>query len=273
MLTRIYIVLFIFLFASCNTEDNQSDMNSTISVPAPQPITFSIVAVLPHDTTAFTQGLQFYNGKLYEGTGEFKNSTLRIVDPTTGKVEKKYLIPDSTIFGEGITIFKNKIYQLTWESHKIFVYDIGNISKPIKTLNWPYKGWGITNDGNSLIISDGSDKLYYVLPDEEKNNMKQLKIISVADNTGSLDMINELEYIDGYVYANRWQTDDILKIDTSNGHVIGKMDLKGILAQYATYNMNLGSEVLNGIAYDSATKKLYITGKRWPKMFEIKLNH
>jgi glutamine cyclotransferase len=102
--------------------------------------------------------------------------------------------------------------------------------------------------------------------------MKQLKIISVADNTGSLDMINELEYIDGYVFANRWQTDDILKIDTSNGHVIGKMDLKGILAQYATYNMNLGSEVLNGIANDSATKKLYITGKRWPKMFEIKLN-
>ncbi|MEJ7675351.1 MAG: glutaminyl-peptide cyclotransferase [Chitinophagaceae bacterium] len=183
------------------------------------------------------------------------------------------MIPDSTIFGEGITIFKNKIYQLTWESNKIFVYDIGNISKPIKTLNWPYQGWGITNDGNSLIISDGSNKLYYVLPDEEKNNMKQLKIISVADNTGTLDMINELEYIDGYVYANRWQTDDILKIDTSNGHVSGKMDLKGILAQYAAKDINLGSEVLNGIAYDSATKKLYITGKRWPKMFEIKLNN
>ncbi len=272
MLTRTYLLLFILLFASCNTEDNQADANMTGNIPAPQPITFSIDAVYPHDTTAFTQGLQFYKGKLYESTGEFKNSTLRIVDPKTGKVEENYLIPDSIIFGEGITIFKNKIYQLTWENNKIFVYDIGNISKPIKTLNWPYEGWGITNDGTSLIISDGSDKLYYVVPDEEKNNMKQLKIISVADNTGSIDRLNELEYIDGFIYANRWQTDQILKIDTSNGQVTGSIDLTGILAQYAAKDMNADADFLNGIAYDSATKKLYITGKRWPKIFEIKLN-
>lgn len=274
MLKGIFIVGLIFVFAACNTAEktDNDDGNTLPTLPAPQPITFSIAAVYSHDSSAFTQGLQFYNGKLYESTGQLKESTLRIVDPKTGKVEKKYLIPDDTIFGEGITIFKNKIYQLTWENNKIFVYDLDDISKPIKTLNWPYKGWGITNDGSSLIISDGSDKIYYVLPDDEKNTMRQLKIISVADNTGALDNINELEYIDGYIYANRWMTDDILKIDTANGHVVGKMDLKGILFQYAP-NVNLREGgVLNGIAYDSTTKKLYITGKYWPKLFEVKMN-
>lgn len=273
MTKRIFALGLITLFGACNTENKPSDNGDTGNgIAAPQPITFSIDAVYPHDSAAFTQGLQYYNGKLYEGTGQFKESTLRIVDPKTGKVEKKYLIPDSTIFGEGITIFKNKIYQLTWENNKIFVYNLDDINKPIRTLTWPYHGWGITNDGNSLIISDGTDKLYYVLPDEEKGNMRQLKIISVADNTGSLDSINELEFIDGYIYANRWQTDDILKIDTATGHVVGKMDIKGLLFQYASNAKVDESTVLNGIAYDSTTKKLYITGKRWPKMFEIKLN-
>jgi glutamine cyclotransferase len=152
------------------------------------------------------------------------------------------------------------------------VYDLNDITHPIKTLSWPHDGWGITNDGNSLIISDGSDTIYYVLPDEEKNSMKQLKIILVADNTGSLDTINELEFIDGYIYANRWQTDYIFKIDTSNGHVVGKMDLTGLLPQYAPDAKYKEGAVLNGIAYDSATKKLYITGKYWPKMFEMRLN-
>lgn len=273
MIKRIFTIGMISVFASCNTGDKPADDNgNTPSLPAPHPITFTIDAVLPHDTGAFTQGLQFYNGKLYEGTGEFEESTLRIVDPKTGKVEKKYLIPDSTIFGEGITIFKNKIYQLTWTNNKIFVYNFQDIMKPVKTIAWPLHGWGITNDGNSLIISDGSDKLYYVLPDEANNTMKQLKIISVADNTGPLDSINELEYIDGYIYANRWQTNDILKIDTGNGHVVGKMDLTGLLEQYDAKEITNSTDVLNGIAYDSATKKLYITGKRWPKMFEIRLN-
>lgn len=274
MIKRIFTIGLISVFAACNTGDKPSDDggDSGNGIHAPQPITFSIDAVLPHDSAAFTQGLQFYNGKLYEGTGQLEESTLRIVDPKTGKVEKKYLIPDTTIFGEGITIFKNKIYQLTWQSHKIFVYNLSDIMHPVKTLSWPNEGWGITNDGNSLIISDGTDKIYYVLPDEEKNNMKQLKIISVADNTGSLDSINELEFIDGYIFANRWQTNDILKIDTANGHVVGKMDLTGLLAQYAAKEMTNNTNVLNGIAYDSTTKKLYITGKYWPKMFEIKLN-
>jgi glutamine cyclotransferase len=264
-------LFFLFFFVACNNNSGD-DLTPVNTLPAPETITFTIDATYPHDTTAFTQGLQFYNGKLYEGTGEYKESTLRIVDPKTGKVEKKYLIPDSTIFGEGITIFKNKIYQLSWTSKKIFVYNINDIMQPIKTLSWFSEGWGITNDGNSLIISDGSDKLYYVLPDEQNNTMKQLKIISVADNTGALDNINELEFIEGYIFANRWQTNDILKIDTSNGHVVGKLNLTGLLQQYDAKHITNSTDVLNGIAYDSATKKLYITGKRWPKVFEMRLN-
>lgn len=272
MTKRIFTIALISVFSACNSGDKPTEETPINNIPAPQPITFSIDSVYHHDPDAFTQGLQFYNGKLYEGTGEFEESTLRIVDPKTGKVEKKYLIPDTTIFGEGITIFKNKIYQLTWQSHKIFVYNLNDITHPIKTLNWNYEGWGITNDGNSLIISDGTDKIYYVLPDEVNNTMKQLKIISVADNTGSVDSINELEFIDGYIYANRWQTDYILKIDTANGHIVGKMDLTGLLAQYGAKEMTAKTNVLNGIAYDSTTKKLYITGKRWPKMFVMTLN-
>ena len=272
MINRIFTIALITVFSACNTSDKPADETPINNLPAPQPITFSIDAVLPHDSAAFTQGLQFYNGKLYEGTGQFEESTLRIVDPKSGKVEKKYLIPDSKIFGEGITLFKDKIYQLTWKNNKIFVYNQNDITHPVKTLNWSYDGWGITNDGTNLIISDGSDKIYYVLPDEANNTMKQLKIISVADNTGSVDSINELEYIDGYIYANRWQTNDILKIDPSNGHIVGKMDLTGLLAQYDAKEMTNNTDVLNGIAYDSTTKKLYITGKRWPKMFEVSLN-
>ena len=275
MIKRIFTIGLISVFTACNTGDKPQDQNTGNGIPAPQPITFSIDTVLPHDPGAYTQGLQFYNGKLYEGTGDYENSSLRIVDIKTGKPEKNYKMGSKDIFGEGITIFNNKIYQLTWQSKKIFVYNLDDIMHPIKTLGWTTgraEGWGITNDGTSLIMSDGSDTIYYVLPDEEKNVMRQLKIITVADNTGSLDNINELEFIDGYIYANRYQTNDILKIDTANGHVVGKIDLTGILSQYDAKEITNDTDVLNGIAYDSSTKKLYITGKRWPKMFQVHLN-
>jgi glutamine cyclotransferase len=269
----------IALLFSCNSNTSTPIIDPDLpvaepnNIPAPQPITFKVDSVYPHDSKAFTQGLQFYKGKLYEGTGEFKQSTLRIVDIKTGKPEKEYLIPDESVFGEGITIFKNKIYQLTWQSHKIFVYYLNDIMHPIETYNWSLEGWGLTNDGNNLIISDGTSKLYYVQPDEKTKEMKTMKILTVADNTGELDSLNELEYINGYVFANRWYNDHIYKIDTSNGHVIGIIDLTGLLHQYDPNFQIPDSAVLNGIAYDSTTKKLYITGKDWPKMFEMKLNN
>jgi len=277
MLKKLPLIPLLLVFLSCNNHSTP-DYDPSLpaikpnNLPVPEPITYSVEAVYPHDSQAFTQGLQFYNGKLYEGTGEQKQSTLRVVDIKTGNPEKKYLVPDPEIFGEGVTILKNRIYQLTWQNHKIFVYNVNDIMRPIATYNWSLEGWGITNDGKNLIISDGSSKLYYVQPDESNNEMRTTKILTVADNTGELDSLNELEYIDGYVYANRWYNDHIIKIDTSNGHAVGVMDLTGILHQYDPAFRIPDSAVLNGIAYDSTTKKLYITGKDWPKMFVIKLN-
>lgn len=282
MIKNLAVFAFLLLLFSCNNntstppEDNSLPQNKPSNLPAPTPITFTVEKIYPHDPKAFTQGLQFYNGKLYEGTGspdEEHKSTLRIVDIQSGKPEKEYFIPDQNIFAEGITIFKNKIYQLTWQSHKIFVYNIKDITQPVATYNWSLEGWGITNDGNNLIISDGSSKLYYVQPDEASKEMRMMKVLTVADNTGELDSLNELEYINGFVFANRWYNNHIIKIDTSNGHAVGIMDLTGLFHQYDPNDELDDKAVLNGIAYDSATKKIYITGKDWPKMFEIKLNN
>jgi glutamine cyclotransferase len=277
--TLLLFILSLLLFACHNNSTEDYDSSLPVAqynnLPAPVPITYTVEAVYPHDPKGFIQGLQFYDGKLYEGTGNPQQSTLsslRIVDIKTGKPEKEYNIPDANIFGEGITIFNKKIYQLTWQNHKIYVYNLDDIMHPIDSLNWGLQGWGLTNDGNNLIISDGSSKLYYVQPDEVNKAMKTIKVLTVADNTGELDSLNELEYINGYVFANRWYNNHIYKIDTANGHVVGIIDFTGLLHQYDP-NDQVGDEaVLNGIAYDSATKKLYITGKDWPRMFEIKLN-
>jgi glutamine cyclotransferase len=209
---------------------------------------------------------------LYESTGLPNESSLRIVDLKSGKPLKNHVITDSSVFGEGITIFKNKIFQLTWENKKAFVYNVNDITKPIQILNWPRDGWGITNDGSSLIISDGSDKLYVVNHDPAKSEFQLQKIISVSDNNGPVDSLNELEYINGYLYSNVWLSNDIVKVDLSNGHVVGKINCEGLLNQYAKTSIDKETNVLNGIAYDSASNKVFITGKNWPKLFEISLN-
>ena len=263
-------IAVVILFAACtgNDKDKEVEDPSLKRVEAPK-LAYNIVNVYPHDTSAYTQGLQFYNGKLYEGTGDYETSSLRITDLKTGKVEKKHMMGSAEIFGEGINIFKGKIYQLTWRSNIVYVYDVNNIDKPIKIFKWPYEGWGITNNGTELIISDGSANLYFV----DAETFKVKSTVAVTEDGRSIDSINELEYIDGFVYANVYQSEFIVKVDPASGHVAGKIDLPGIIEKYAPgYIPKPGDEVLNGIAYDSATKKLFITGKRWPKMFEIKLN-
>ncbi len=277
MILKLLPVAFLFLLISCNnnsTPDYDSSLpkSKANNITAPVPVMFSVSAVYPHDVNSFTQGLEFYKGKLYEGTGELDQSRLRILDIKTGNVEKEYKIPDKTIFGEGITILNNKIYQLTWQNHKIYVYDIKDISRPVETFSWNRDGWGATNDGKNIIISDGTSQLFFVEPDAAAKQMKMIKILTVMDNRGEVDSLNELELINGYVYANIWMTNDIVKIDTSNGHVVGILNLTGLLQQYDR-GVQVGEDaVLNGIAYDSTTKKLYITGKDWPKLFEIHLN-
>ncbi|MEI9959158.1 MAG: glutaminyl-peptide cyclotransferase [Ferruginibacter sp.] len=267
-MNRYFALIALVILAACNGNDKDGDVIDISVKPVPTPvIPYTIVAEYPHDTSAYTQGLEFYNGKLYEGTGDYETSSLRIIDYKTGKVEKKHMIGTDKIFGEGITIFKNKIYQLTWENNIVYVYELNNIDKPIKTFNWPYKGWGLTNNGTDLIISDGTANIYFVNADD----FRLKSTISVSDNAGPIDSINELEYIDGFVYANIYQTDVIIKIDPVSGHVVGKMDLSGFKDKFFASQYIPGrTDVLNGIAYDSATKKFLVTGKRWPKMFELK---
>jgi len=268
-------VSLLFLISCHNSSSPDIDTSLPVpkvnNIPPAAPIMFKVDAVYPHDPNAYTQGLEYHNGKLYEGTGEWGRSNLRTVDIKSGKVEKNYLIPDRNIFGEGITIFKDKIYQLTWKSHHVFVYNLGDFSHPIDTLSWGREGWGATNNGKNIIISDGSSHLFFVQPNDKKKDFTVNKILTVADNNGEVDSLNELELINGYVYANRWLTDDIVKIDTSTGYVTGKMNLAGLLQQYDPGATVSGDAVLNGIAYDSTTKKLYITGKDWPRLFEMQL--
>ncbi len=265
------LVSLVFL-AACNSGDTTPEVDNTLLPKATPEISYSVVNVYPHDVSSYTQGLQLYNGKLYESTGDYTNSALQVVDPTTGKIEKKHKIgktsADST-FGEGINIFKNKLYQLTWQSHVVYVYDIHNIDKPITTFKWPYEGWGLTNNGTDLIISDGTANLYFVDPE----TFKVKNSIAVTEDGKNVENLNELEFIDGFVFANVYQSDFIVKIDPASGHVVGKISMPGIIEKYAPgYTPKEYDEVLNGIAYDSASKKLFITGKRWPKMFEVKLN-
>ena len=270
-MTKYLLVAIAILLSACTGNQSQNEETTVVEtpstgIPAPKNIDLNIIGIYPHDTSAYTQGLEIYNGKMYEGTGDFETSSLRIIsDIKTGKVDHKHMMGTNKIFGEGITIFNNKIYQLTWESHIVNVYDINNIDKPIKTFTWPYEGWGITHTATDLIISDGTSNLYFVNPD----NFKIRTTVQVTDNFGPVQAINELELIDGFVFANVYQSEYIVKIDLANGHVVGRIDLPGLKDKFfKNQNIPVRTDVLNGIAYDSTSKKIYFTGKRWPKMFE-----
>ena len=270
-MTKYLLVAIVILLSACNGNQSQNEETTvaetpSTGIPAPKNIDLNIIGIYPHDTSAYTQGLEIYNGKMYEGTGDFETSSLRIIsDIKTGKVDHKHMMGTNKIFGEGITIFNNKIYQLTWQSHVVNVYDINNIDKPIKTFTWPYEGWGITHTATDLIISDGTSNLYFVNPD----NFKIRTTVQVTDNFGPVQAINELELIDGFVFANVYQSEYIVKIDLANGHVVGRIDLPGLKDKFfKNQNIPVRTDVLNGIAYDSTSKKIYFTGKRWPKMFE-----
>jgi len=268
---KIALIVLAASFFACNGNGPDHDpslpvpKNAGQGIPEPVNIPHTILAQHPHDTGAYTQGLQYVNGKMYEGTGDFEQSSIRITDWKTGRVEQKHIMGTNKIFGEGITVFKDKIYQLTWQSHLVYVYNQNDISKPVKTFSWPYEGWGITNNGTDLIISDGSSNIYFVDPE----TFKIKNSIGVESNRGPVDDLNELEYINGYVFANVYQTDIIVKIDPESGHVVGILNFKGLLPEMEQTER---TDVLNGIAYDSSRNMLFITGKRWPKLYEVQLN-
>jgi len=222
--------------------------------------TYNVTKVYPHDATAYTQGLIFDDGALYEGTGIYGQSTLRRVELETGNVTKSVSLSDS-LFGEGITIFENKIIQITWKNNISLVYD-KNSFELLQTFEYQTEGWGITHNGSALIMSVGNSTLYFLDPE----TFQIIDQIEVYDEE-PLTRLNELEYINGSVYANIWKEDRIAIIDPKTGQVTGWIDLTGI----NTYDIQSIDNVLNGIAYDPNGDRLFVTGKRWSKLYEIKL--
>jgi glutamine cyclotransferase len=236
--------------------------------PSPEPTnstplqySYTVVNVFPHDANAFTEGLVFDNGYLYEGTGLYGSSSLRRVNLATGEVLQSYALPQE-YFGEGIAIVGEKIVQLTWQSHKGFVYDKQSFTL-LTEFAYPTEGWGIAYDGSNLIMSDGSSTLYFMNPE----TFEVVKQISVHD-ANPVDKLNELEYINGKIYANVWLTDRIAVINPQSGQVEAWIDLSGL---ETSQNMDPNS-VLNGIAYDPGANRLFVTGKLWPHLFEITLS-
>lgn len=228
----------------------------------PKKYGYKVVKSYPHDDTAFTQGLIIHEGKLYEGTGQNGKSQLRLVDLASGRILKQYALPNR-YFGEGIAAIDGYIYQLTWESGLAIIYD-RNTLQPRTTLRYGGEGWGLTYDGKQLIMSDGTSVLRFLDP----RTFRVLKKLRVRMQGRDVKELNELEYINGEIWANIWHQDQIVRIDPASGQVISIVDLSGLNPVSGPFSKE---KVLNGIAYDASTKKIYVTGKHWPKLFEIEV--
>jgi glutaminyl-peptide cyclotransferase len=224
--------------------------------------TFQVVHAYAHDPEAFTQGLFYHNGFLYEGTGLNGRSSLRKVKLETGAVLNKVDLPPA-LFGEGIALVRGDIYQLTWQSQVGFVYKLEDFQFQ-RQFTYPGEGWGLTTNGSELFLSDGTAELRVLDP----QTFKEKRRIQVRDRDTPVDQINELEWVEGEIYANIWQTNRIARIAPQTGKVVGWIDLTGLLSPM--YHLEEGA-VLNGIAYDALGKRLFVTGKLWPKLFEIRL--
>ncbi len=224
---------------------------------------YRIVAEYPHDPDAYTQGLVFIDGELYEGTGLEGRSSLRRVDLETGEVLQSHDIADEH-FGEGVAVLDDRIYQLTWQTGQCFVYDRETFALE-ETFTYETEGWGLTTDGERLIMSDGTDRIVF----RDPATFEETGHIDVADGNAPVQSLNELEYIDGEIWANVYTTDWIVRIDPATGAVTGSIDLSGLLAPEDIPEQ--GVDVLNGIAHDSQTGRIFVTGKLWPTLFEIEL--
>ena len=234
----------------------------------PEQLRYKVVNIFPHDTSSYTQGLEYHDGRLLESTGLAGQSTLRWVSLQTGKSIQQVSI-DKQYFGEGVTLVGDRIAMLTWKGNIGFVYDAKTLAQ---TGSFPYQssreGWGLCYNGTQLIKSDGTNRLYFL----NKDTFNEESFIDVYDNKGPVDSINELEYIDGKIYANIYMTDVIVVIDPKSGIVEKSIDLSGLLAKgYSRKSSDTNIDVLNGIAWDKQGKRLFVTGKKWPKLFEITL--
>jgi glutaminyl-peptide cyclotransferase len=275
------MLIFVLLLMSCsnNNKDTINNKPQTVqkdtaiaqkqnnSAPVmeanqPQIYTVKVLRKIPHSVESFTQGLIYHNGYFFESTGLRGESTLQKIDPMTGKVLKKVKIADR-FFAEGIAIFKSKIYLLTWVSNTCLVYDI-NTFEEIQSFSYYGEGWGLASDGTSLIMSDGSNMLRFMNP----KDFQPIKIVSVVDGMQSVKNLNELEYINGEVFANIWETDMIARISPETGKVLGWVDLSPLREFVKGYPR---IDVINGIAYNKEKDIYYLTGKYWPYIFEVEL--
>jgi glutaminyl-peptide cyclotransferase len=266
------VVLFSVLLLgllSCNSAAKPGESNESGYAENPTPvINYAVTAVHPHDTTAFTEGLLVHNGRLYESTGSpaelpQTRSLFGPVDPETGLIDQKVELDRQKYFGEGIVFLGGKVYQLTYQTRKGFVYDAGTFQK-LGEFTFPSnEGWGLTTDGSSLIMSDGTSRLTYLDP----ATFQPGKTLQVTDENGPLAKLNELEFINGAIYANVYETSFIVKIDTSTGKVTGRLNLASL--EKEAKMKNPASKEMNGIAYDSVNKKVFVTGKMWPNIYEI----
>lgn len=226
---------------------------------------YKVVRTYPHDTSAYTEGLFYLNGYLYESTGTEGQSTIRKIDLATGKVLQKVDLPPPD-YGEGIVAWKNRLIQLTWQSQRGYIYDL-NSFKRIGTFDYPGEGWALTTDGKHIYMSDGTATIRVLDP----NTLKQTGKIDVTAGEGNpVINLNELEWVKGLIYANVWLTQNIVQIDPSTGKVVGVINLTGLAPDPQTLS-DPGNDVLNGIAYDAKRDRLLVTGKRWPSIYEIKL--
>ncbi len=266
-------IILVFLFVSCNSNDSGSEPKTKSDIINTTPvINYSLISIFPHDVTSFTEGFLVHEGILYESTGFIDElpqtrSLFGEVDLKTGKINTKVELDKSKYFGEGITFLNGKIYQLTYQTKIGFVYDAKTFKK-ISEFTFPSKeGWGMTTDSTYLIMSDGTNILTYLDP----SSIKPVKTINVLDENGPVMNLNELEFIKGFIYANIYTTNYIIKIDPNNGKVIGKLDLTSLRNEQKSKSP--GSLEMNGIAYNSTTDKIYITGKLWSNIYEINFSH
>ena len=237
----------------------QSDQSQAARPPE---YTFKVVRAFPHDPTAFTQGFSYGDGFLYEGTGLKGQSSLRKVRLETGEIVRQVdLAPE--FFGEGITLFRNEVIQLTWQSQTGFVYNVKDFQL-LRRFSYSGEGWGLTTDGHQIFMSDGTSAIRVL----DAVTFAEKRRFTIHDGHTPIDQLNELEFVNGEIFANVWQTNRIARISPQTGKVVGWIDLTGLLSPI--YRLESGA-VLNGIAYDSGRKRLFVTGKLWPSVFEIRL--
>lgn len=257
-----FFIAVLAALASCKNKDNGNENKPDPN--APKVISYSIINTFPHDTSSYTQGLLIYKGEMYEGTGNYGFSKLKKVDLKTGKAMQEVAL-DRKYFGEGVTILNDTVYQLTWKEKTVFVYSLKDFKK-IKEFAVDIEGWGLTNDGKHIIVSTGGSDLNYYDP----ATFKLLKTQTVTESGSPSFNLNELEYIDGFIYANQYQFPYIFKIDPASGQIVGKADLTAMWQRIQAIDHD--ADVPNGIAYDAATKKIYITGKWWPELYEVQFS-